>query len=130
MISYLIDTDWVIDFLKGKEEVKKKISSLYEKGLAISVISLSELYEGIYGSENKESHLESLENFLKGVFILEINEEIAKIFGKERANLRKTGKLIDNFDLMIASTCLYYNLNLLTNNIKHFERIENLKIGL
>ena len=82
MISYLIDTDWVIDFLNGKEETVNKLSSLFDKGLAISVISLSELYEGVYGSENYEKHLASLENFLKGVIILGINEEIAKTFEK------------------------------------------------
>ena len=45
MISYLIDTDWVIDFLKGKKEIVDTLLSLEKKGLAISVISLAELYE-------------------------------------------------------------------------------------
>ena len=42
MISYLIDTDWIIDFLKGKEEVVEHLTSLVEEGLAISIISLAE----------------------------------------------------------------------------------------
>lgn len=129
MIHYLIDTDWVIDFLKGKKETFDKLSELYESGLAISVISLSELYEGVYGSTNKEKHLTSLEAFLNGITVLDVNDKIAELFGQERARLLKSGKLIDNFDLMIASTCLYYDLTLLTNNLKHFGRIEGLKIG-
>jgi predicted nucleic acid-binding protein len=44
MISYLIDTDWVIDFLKGKRGVVDRLSSLVDKGLALSIISLAELY--------------------------------------------------------------------------------------
>ena len=129
MIHYLVDTDWVIDFLKGKKETIDKLSELYESGLAISVISLSELYEGVYGSVNTEKHLESLDAFLNGITVLDVNDKMAELFGKERARLRKAGKLIDNFDLMIASTCIYYDLTLLTNNLKHFERIEGLKIG-
>ncbi len=128
MISYLIDTDWVIDFLKGKKETVDTLLSMEKNGLAISVISLAELYEGIYSSENQNKKMTGLNNFLSGVKIFEIDDEIAKIFGKQRQTLRRTGKLIDNFDLLIASTCLFYDLTLITNNINHFERIEGLKL--
>jgi len=130
MITYLIDTDWVIDFLKGKKDIVNKLSELKEKGLGISIITLLELYEGVYGSKNSEKHLKSLEDFLTVIKVIGIDEDIAKIFGKERSKLRKRGELIDNFDLIIACTCLHYKIRLLTNNIKHYKRIEGLKIGL
>jgi tRNA(fMet)-specific endonuclease VapC len=130
MISYLIDTDWVIDFLKGKRGVVDKLSSLVDKGLAISIISLAELYEGIYSSDNPERPMKGLHHFLAGMTVLGIDDEIAKIFGKQRTILRKERKLIDNFDLLIASTCLHYDLTLLTNNVSHFDRIKELKIGI
>ena len=41
MISYLIDTDWIIDYLKGKEAVVEAINSVAEKGLAVSIISIA-----------------------------------------------------------------------------------------
>jgi predicted nucleic acid-binding protein len=55
MISYLVDTDWIIDFLKGKREIVDRLSSLVNKGLAISIISLAELYEGVYASDTQRS---------------------------------------------------------------------------
>lgn len=128
MISYLIDTDWVIDFLKGKKEIVDTLLSLEKKGLAISVISIAELYEGVYSSDNQNQKMNGLNNFLSGVKVFVIDDEIAKIFGKRRQELRKTGKLIDNFDLLIASTCLFYDLTLMTNNLNHFARIEGLKL--
>ena len=128
MISYLIDTDWVIDFLKGKNETVDTLVSMEKMGLAISVISLAELYEGIYSSENQTKKMNGLNNFLSGVKVFTIDDEIAKIFGKQRQALIKTGRLIDNFDLLIASTCLFYDLTLMTNNINHFEKIEGLKL--
>ncbi|MCP5006045.1 MAG: type II toxin-antitoxin system VapC family toxin [Planctomycetes bacterium] len=69
-----------------------------------------------------------MSDFLKLVSILPDSDEIAKIFGKVRGKLRKKGELIDNFDLMIASTALFHNLTILTNNRKHFERVDNLEI--
>ncbi len=74
--------------------------------------------------------MKGLHNFLTFVDVLGIDDEIAKIFGKQRAILRREGRLIDNFDLLIASTCLYYDLILMTNNISHFDRIKELKIGI
>lgn len=99
-----------------------------EEGLAISVISLAELYEGVYRSPDPASNEEILKDFLSGVSVLGMAEEICKIFGRERGRLRKEGKPIGDFDLLIASTCLHYNLTLLTDNIKHFGMVENLKI--
>lgn len=128
MISYLIDTDWIIDFLKGKKEIVDTLISLEKKGLAISVISLAELYEGVYSSENQNKKMNGLNNFLTGVRVLTIDDEIAKIFGKQRQALRKSGRLIDNFDILIAATCLFYDLTLMTNNNNHFERFEGIKL--
>jgi len=47
---------------------------------------------------------------------------------KERGRLKKEGGIIGDLDLLIGSTCLHRNLILLTNNVAHFERIENIKI--
>lgn len=129
MSKYLVDTDWVVDFLKGKREKVDKLSSLFKEGLNISVITLAELYEGVYASNNMELHLRGLNNFLSGVNVLGIDEEICKTFGKERTTLRKKGKLIDNFDLFIAATCLTHNLILITDNIQHFKKIKRLKVA-
>ena len=127
-MKYLIDTDWTIHYLNGKQSIVDQLIALRKEGLAISVISLAEVYEGVYYSLDPKSSQEGLNNFLKLVSILPDSDEIAKIFGKERGGLRKKGELIDDFDLMIASTAIHYNLTVLTNNSKHFERVEGLKI--
>lgn len=130
MITYLMDTDWAIDFLRGQKEVSKKLEKLFDKGIAISIITLCELCDGVYGSKYKEEHIEKLNRFLELVTVLDVNDKIARVFGKQRAKLRKAGNIIDNFDLLIAATCLCYNLNLLTNNVRHFDRIKELKLGI
>ncbi|NAS89006.1 VapC toxin family PIN domain ribonuclease [ANME-1 cluster archaeon AG-394-G21] len=127
-MNYLVDTDWIIHALHGKEKEVTKLLELKKDGLAISVISLAELYEGVYRSADPISNETVLKDFLSGVMVLEINEEISKKFGELRAKLRTQGKLIGDFDLLIASTGLCYNLTLLTYNKNEFERVENLKI--
>jgi len=126
--SYLIDTDWIIHYLNGQKEIVKRLVSLRKEGLAISVISLAELYEGVYYSTNPEGDKKALDDFLTGVSILGLEDEICKIFGKERGKLRKLKIVIGDFDLLIAATCLCYNLTLLTNNIRHFRMVEGLNI--
>ena len=53
---------------------------------------------------------------------------LCQIFGEENARLRKAGRIIEDFDLLIAATCLHHDLKLLTNNRRHFQRIEGLEI--
>ncbi len=127
-MKYLIDSDWIIDHLNGVEAVTKKLKKFAASGLCTSIISLAELYEGVYGSKNYEASLDALETFLEGITVLSIDQDTCKIFGKERNKLRKQGNIIGDFDLVIASICLRHNLTLLTNNKNHFERIDSLKI--
>lgn len=128
-MKYLVDTDWIIDHLNGINVITKKLEEFAASGLCTSIISVAELYEGVYGSKDYKSSLNSLETFLEGITVLSIDQEVCKIFGKERNKLRKQGNIIGDFDLLIASLCLKHNLILLTNNKTHFERIDSLKIG-
>jgi tRNA(fMet)-specific endonuclease VapC len=127
-ILYLIDTDWIIDYFNDAEPVASKIEELIEMGSGISIISLAELYEGIYNSRNAKIAEEKLIEFLNDVIVLEVNEEICKIFGKERGKLRSKGIVGGDFDLIIASTALYYNIPLCTNNQKHYKNVDELEI--
>jgi len=69
-----------------------------------------------------------LTEFLSGVVILGIDEEICRRFGQLRGSLRSAGKLVGDFDLLVAASALRHDLTLLTNNRRHFGRIEGLRI--
>ena len=60
--------------------------------------------------------------------ILNIDEDTCKIFGKERGRLRAAGLMSGDCDLLIGATALRHNLTLLTNNRRHSERIERLRM--
>jgi len=128
-MKYLIDTDWIIDHLKGVDRVMRKLEQLASEGMATSVISLAEIYEGVYYSKDPVKSQQLLEEFLApDLKVLNVDQEICKVFGRERGRLRQQKRMISDFDLLIASTCLYYNLTLLTNNRRHYEMVEGLNM--
>ena len=127
-ISYLIDSDWAISHLNGVRKIQAKLKQLQPEGLGLSIISLAELYEGVLYSQNQDESKYRLGRFLSSVRILDITDEICRIFGQQRGMLRKQGLMIGDFDMVIAATCLHRDLKLLTNNRRHFERIEGLQI--
>ena len=128
-MTSLIDTDWVIDHLNHIERVTRRLEELAPEGLALSIISLAELYEGVYCSRDPVESNAALQRFLNPeLTILGLDEETCKIFGKERGRLRAAGLLIGDCDLLIGATALRHHLTLLTNNRRHFERIEGLRV--
>lgn len=128
-MKYLIDTDWVVDHLRQEEEITRKLEELAPQGLALSIVSLAELYEGVYYSRNPAQSEEGLRRFLDpALTLLGIDEETCQIFGRERGRLRRQGRSIGDIDLFIAATGLRHNLVVLTNNRRHFDVVEGLEI--
>ena len=114
--------------MKGRRPFIERLRVLEEQGLAISVINLGELYEGVYGATEPEKREQGLKDFLQGVTVFGLDEETCRIFGQERQRLRRAGNLPGDMDLFIGATALRHNLIVLTNNRSHFERIESLRI--
>ena len=127
-MAFLIDTDWAIDYLRGVTAVAGRVAELAEDGLGLSVISLAELYEGVYYSRDPEASASALARFLHIVQVLPIDEATCRIFARERGRLRAAGTPIGDFDLLIGATALRHDLTLLSNNRRHFDRLEGLGI--
>lgn len=126
---YLIDSDVLINFLKGEKEAVKTIKKLQSQPLYISIISVGEILEGLLEAKNKKK-LVQFKELLKTVTVVNVDLPIIEKFASVRKYLRQKGLLIDNFDLLIASTCLVHDLVIVTGNIFHFKRILGLKMNL
>lgn len=125
-MTYLVDTDFVVDYLKGKLQVVDTLNTLVEKGLAISIITYGEIYEGIYFGKNPKSAEKGFLAFLRVVDILLLNRTVMKRFALIRGDLRQKGKLIGDPDILIAATAIVHGLALLTRNKKDFQKIKGL----
>lgn len=128
MKRYLIETSVVVNFLRGKIQAVKDVESL-EGELTSSFVCLAELYEGIYRVRRKEKAEEAVLSFFSGLSeVYALDEEIAQNFGRIRAKLKQKGQAIEDLDILLAATCLAYNLILVTYNPRHFKRVEDLEI--
>jgi len=128
MKKYLIDSDILIYFLKGKQEVVERLSQIPLDDLYISRINYTELMYGAYNSSKINQNLKVIEPFLESFTVLEFTKASSLIFAKEKARLKKSGNIIADMDLMIASIAIENDCTLISNNMKHFERIQNLEL--
>src|SRR5687767_4136531 len=127
-MTYLLDSDWIIDALAGYEPAVSSLRRLRGSPIAISWVSVAEVYDGAYSSANPQGRLVSVRQFVSRYRVLGIDDAIAERFAQERSSLRRRGELISDLDLFVASTSLVYYLTLLTFNRRHFERIPELKL--
>lgn len=127
-MSYLIDTDAVADWLNNRPTVVSLLTALEPDGLAISVIIYGEVYEGIYFGRDPRAAERAFLRFLRVVTVLPLSRTIMKRFARIRGQLRRQGLLIQDPDLLIAATALTHDLTLVTRNLRHFQRVPDLKI--
>jgi tRNA(fMet)-specific endonuclease VapC len=64
-LRFLVDTDWVIEYLRGTPAMVTRLTELQAQGLALSIISLAELYEGVFYSRDPEGDGRDLADFLR-----------------------------------------------------------------
>ncbi len=126
--THLLDTGWIIRHLRGANAYTQSIYRLGASNLAISTVSLAELYEGVYRADDIEAAEQAVLTFFSDKTIIPIAEEICRLFGRHRTDLRRQNRLIGDLDLLIAVTCLHHRLILLTTNPRHFERIPDLTV--
>lgn len=128
-MSYLIDSDWVIDWLKGQPAAVQLLQNLAATyALAISAITYGEVFEGIYYGHNRVQIERVFRQFLRGVTVLPVNRQIAHRFAIVRGALRQQGQIIGDPDILIAATALHHSLTLVTQNKRHFQRVTGLVI--
>ena len=127
-MKYLVDSDYVADYLKGRHTATDLLDALFPDGIAIRIITFAEVYEGIYYGHNRPHYTRIFHRFLQGVSVLSITRSIAKQYALLRGELGRKGQLIDQPDLFIAATATYHNLTLVTRNIKDYQRIHHLEL--
>jgi predicted nucleic acid-binding protein len=123
----LLDTDTCIEIFKGNQRVIDK-RLLTDDRIAISFMTVGELYYGAEKSKNPLKNKHVVDEFILSVDVINTDMDILKRFGEIKAGLDSKGLPLADADIFIAATCLSKCVKLVTGNAKHFERIENLAI--
>ena len=127
MKGYLLDTSICVFLLRGKRSVEERLNEIDENECYITDAVVAELLFGAYYSDQIEDNLKQVEEFVAEIKIIPFHETI-HTFAQERTTLWKTGKKIDDFDLLIGCAAKAKSLVVVTHNRKHFEHIEGLEI--
>ena len=125
---YLVDTDVLIDFLDNSPIAVQHIAFIEDAGIAVSVISIGEFYEGIHGRKRNSDYEKRFVAFLGSVSVLVASTAIMKRYAWIKYQLDAAGQPLPDFDIIIAATAIEHDLTLLTRNRRHFERIMALKL--
>ena len=126
-MTYLLDTDTVSYLYKGEGNVITEFVSKKPSDIAISAISAAELRLGARRKGSKKIN-HWLDVLFESVTIIAFDKEAAEIFGRVAAKLLNKGSPIGENDTMIASQALSNGLIVVTNNTKHFSKVDRLKI--
>ena len=131
-MSFLFDTDAISEILRPRPAMAyiKWLMKVSREEQFTSAVVIGELYKGAYRSQAHERHLTNIEQrILPAVTVLPYDTGTAKIFGRIRAHLEETGIILPDADLQIAATALGHGLELVTGNLRHFSRIDGLKLN-
>jgi len=121
-----LDTDILIDFLRGKERAVKYVESMRKNNrLATTVINVFELY---YGAYKYKRDTEKLNEFLQSMEILPFTIIEAEKAAEIEANLESRGEVIGLKDVLISSIAISNNCTIVTGNVKHFNKIQGVKV--
>ncbi len=128
-MKFLLDPNICIYIIKQKPaKVLEKFQRLNPSDVGISSITLAELEYGIVKSQQSEKNRMALNQFLISLEIVKFDEKASNIYGVVRAELERKGLVIGAMDMLIAAHAISLDLILVTNNVKEFSRIPNLRL--
>lgn len=125
---YLLDTNIVSDLVRNPSgAVARQIARVGVDAVAASIVVACELR---YGATRRKSAklTEQLEQILELLPVLPLDQDVDEHYGVVRADLESRGMTIGANDLLIAAHALSISATLVTDNVKEFERVRNLKI--
>jgi len=128
VITALLDTDTVVELLRGDAAIQRRARSRPAKTLGISTVTLYELQVGVEKSRDAATNRRLLDDALAPFAVLPFDHPASLEAAKIRAGLEKKGKGIGPYDTLIAGHALALGAVLITSNTREFGRVRGLKL--
>ena len=130
-MGVILDTSVLIEAERREFDIDKFTEHREEEIFGLSVITAAELLHGVHRADSTKRRLKRsayVEKVIESFPIYKFDISIARIYAELWSDLRSKGIQIGAHDLIIGATALSYGFSVATHNIRHFERIEGLKI--
>lgn len=125
-VDYLLDTDAVVDVLRGRHGVAQRLAQLSPDDVAVSAMTVAELLYGSLCSSDPERSEREVRRFLEVVRTIPFGRGAAATHSRIRHKLRKNN--IGPNDLVIAATALSSKATVVTANVREFSRVDGLAV--
>ena len=126
-MNFLLDTDTCSAHMRRPTKLAHRFIQ-YTGQLAISAVTLAELYAGACKHSQVARLVALINDLLQEVHIVDVDSSCAEKFGQVRGSLLQKGISVPTTDLMIASAALVHNLTLVTHNTADFQNIPGLRL--
>lgn len=127
MKRYLLDTSIVAFLFRGKYDIGQRLRTIGADQCFVSDVTIAELTYGAYHSDRVEWNLQMIESFKNIVTIVPFSDAIIE-YGKQKDRLVRNGVMIEDFDLLIGCTAVARGMIMVTDNVRHFSRIEGITL--
>ena len=127
IVRYLLDTNAVVDLLRGKDAVRHKMMEVGIDKIAIADLTVYELYCGAYVSDNKEANLATIKHLIQQITIIPSSEAYEEA-ASQKSFLKSKGELIGDIDILIGSTAIFERRTLVTGNVSHMHRLDGIML--
>ena len=128
MSIILIDTNIASFILKGSDYAEPYEIILSDHELALSFMSVAELYQWAFIRKWGDRRIIQLEQYLSNYLIIPTDHLLCQEWAKLRAESQQIGRAISSQDAWIAATAIRHNLELVTHNLKDFQRLPKLRL--
>ena len=127
MKQYLLDTNICIYLFKGQFDLAEKIESIGISKCFLSEITIAELKYGAAKSDFPGKNTIKIMELQQRFTVIPIFNSL-DVYAVEKARLKKSGNILDDFDLLIGATAVFNHLTLVTRNVSDFERLNQISI--
>ena len=124
-----LDTNIISYYLNADKQIINNIMQLVDDNeiLCTTVVNKFEIIRGFKWKKSKKKE-NMARGFMSKLMLFSIDNDVIEIAAEIYSDLRKKGLNIEDADILIAAIVIRYEGTLVTNNIKHFENIEQLKV--
>jgi len=124
-----LDTNIISYYFNANTKIKEKILEIIDndENICTTVINIYEILKGFRWKNNEKKEMQFKE-FLEDVTIFSIDNEVIDIASGLYSDLRRNGKTVGDADILIAAIVIRNKGTLVSNNTKHYENINQLKL--